>query len=202
MFFKDRTDAAKQLSLRLQSFRASEDTLVAGITPGGVPIARVIAKELSLTSFVVQVKKIKVASHDHVTLGAISENGIAMFNEALIEILRVPQEGLHEQLQEAKRIFEKSCNDLPDVKDKHVILVDEGIATGITMKVAIASLITMEAKKIQVATPVISSDALRFFEKHMGEVVYLVRPIHFHRLEEFYKSFPILEEESVDILSK
>ena len=199
--FKDRIDAANQLSKRLTTYQKSENTLVVGIARGGIPLAKTIAAILNLPNSYIIVKKICAPSHDHVAIAAMSETDIVMLNDSMMELLQISPTYFDEQLKEIKEEIETSKQNTLDFKGKTILLVDDGVATGITMKVAIASVMSLGAARVHIVTPIISQGAFRFFQKHIEDITYLLKPLHFHRLEDFYNSFALVEEE-VDIFSK
>ncbi|NNM43371.1 MAG: hypothetical protein HKM07_03425 [Chlamydiae bacterium] len=203
MLFKDREDAAKQIAACLEDYKNSDDAVIVAIAKGGLPLATVITKELQISPSVTFVHKIISESHPQVALGAISDTGVVMLNDHLIELLGISPRYIDAQIEAAKVSLESSKEEIAkilppvDLQNKSVIIVDDGIATGITMKVVIASLVGQGCKKIIVATPVGSLETIRFLEKHVDEVICLHKTQYFHSLDHFYKSFPSIDPEEM-----
>ena len=207
MIFKDRRDAGRQLASRLHHYKDKKDTLVIGLARGGVVTAHEIAQELHLPLGVIIVRKIGAPANEELALGAITETGEGIFNEHLITLLGVSRDYLKKEVEKEKKIasarralyLQKSP---PDLKDQTVLLVDDGIATGASMRVAVKSVKSQRAKRIVLAVPVAAPDSLRLLEKEVDEVVCLYSPEHFEAVIAFYKSFDqTSDEEIVRILS-
>jgi putative phosphoribosyl transferase len=203
MLFKDRQDGGKQLAAQLSKYRDQKDVLVLGLARGGVVTALEVASGLNLPLNVIVVRKIGAPGNEELALGAIAEHGEGIFNEHLIGILGVPSDYLKKEIQRQKKILKERLDlyrgdtPAPVIKGKTVILVDDGIATGASMRVAIKSVRDGEAKKIVLAIPVAAPDSLRKIEKEVDEVVCLSSPAFFEAVGAFYRAFDQTSDEEV-----
>ncbi len=209
MLFSDRHDAGKQLALELKKYKGRKNVLVLGLTRGGVVTACEIASFLELPINVVIVKKIGAPGNPELALGAIAELGDGVFNEHLMGLLGVSREYLASEVERQKMVvkqrldFYRENMKAPEMKGKTVILVDDGIATGASMRAAIKSVRTSGVKKIVLAVPVASPDSLQKIEKEVDEVVCLDVPAFFEAVGSFYRLFDqITDDEIVHLLSK
>ncbi len=208
MLFKDRSDAGRQLVPLLQSYKEQENTLVLGLARGGVVTAFEIAKALNLPLGIVVVRKVGAPGNEELALGAVTEKGEGIFNDHLITLLGVSKDYLKRQIEKEKQVAKMRLElylgkrPLPSVKGKTVILVDDGIATGASMRVAIHSLRSQGAKKIVLAVPVAAPDSLKKIEKEVDEVHCLQSPSYFEAVGSFYKKFDqTADEEIIRLLS-
>lgn len=209
MIFKDRHDAGIQLAAKLKEFQGQADVLVIGLARGGVILADEIAKALHLPLAVSVVRKVGAPGNEELALGAITESGQGIFNDHLISMLGVSKEFLKKQIEKekekakARAALYQGAKPAPSVKEKRVILVDDGIATGASMRAAIASLKKEGAAKIILAVPVAASDALKIISKEVDQVVCLYQPAFFEAVGAFYKQFDQIEDnEIIQILKK
>ncbi len=202
MIFQDRRDAGKQLSLKLQYLR-DENCVVVGLVRGGVVVAAEIAKALSLPLDVMVVKKVGAPENEELALGAVSEEGIGVFNDHLISLLGVSNEYLRkeverqkERIRQAKKGYLKGHTPI-DFTGKVVVLVDDGIATGASMKVAIQAAKAKGAGRVVLAVPVAAADSLKVLSREVDEVVCLYAPTTFYAVGAFYKNFPQVTDDEV-----
>jgi len=208
MFFQDRTDAGMQLAEKLQAYKGQKDALVIGLARGGVVTAAPIAKALHLPLNVLVVRKIGAPGNPELAIGAITQNGDGVWNEHLIASLGVSKQYIQQEVAKemalAKKrvaLYHKNCP-LIDVKGKTVLLVDDGIATGASMRAAIQSLRASSVKKIVLAIPVAAPDSLYEIQKTVDETVCLYHPPFFAAVGQFYRVFDqTSEEEIISILS-
>ncbi len=208
MLFNDRSDAGKQLALQLEKYKDRKEVIVLGLTRGGVVTASEIASFLHATLNAVVVRKIGAPGNPELALGAISEHGEGVFNEHLIGLLGISPEYLAKEVERQKMIVKqrlalyRGSSASPDLKGKTIILVDDGIATGASMRAAIKSVKIAGAKKVVLAVPVAAPDSLRKMEKEVDEVVCLDSPAFFEAVGSFYRLFDqTTDEEIVRLLS-
>lgn len=205
MIFRDRVDAGKQLSLKLGHYRDT-NAVVVGLVRGGVVVAAEVAAALGLPLDVMIVKKIGAPENEELALGAVSEEGIGVFNDHLISMLGVSREYLRkeierqkEQIKEVKKGYLKGHHPI-DFTGKTVILVDDGIATGASMKVAIQAAKARQAGRVVLAVPVAAADSLRELSETVDEGVCLYLPSTFYAVGAFYKNFPQISDDEVSSL--
>ncbi|HSX12768.1 MAG TPA: phosphoribosyltransferase [Rhabdochlamydiaceae bacterium] len=207
MLFKDRSDAGRQLVPLLRAYKDQENTVVLGLARGGVVTAYEIAKALHLPLGVIVVRKIGAPGNEELALGAITEKGEGIFNDHLISLLSVSQDYLKRQIEKEKQVAKARLalylgkKAAPNVQGKVVILVDDGIATGASMRVAIHSVRSQGAKKIVLAVPVAAPDSLKKIEKEVDETHCLQSPSYFEAVGSFYKKFEqVSDDEIVQLL--
>lgn len=209
MLFKDRQDAGRQLASRLLKYKNQPDTLVLGLARGGVVTAAEVASHLDLPLNVIIVRKIGAPGNEELAIGAIAEHGDGIYNDHLIGLLGVSSDYLKKEVERQKRILKERLalyrgkNTALQLKNKIVIVVDDGIATGASMRVAIASIYHAEAKKIILAVPVSSPDALKKIAKEVDETICLSSPAFFEAVGSFYRIFDqTTDEEVMRLLAK
>jgi len=205
-FFDDRVDSGKRLASALRNFSGKKGIVLA-IPRGGVVVGYVIAKTLNLPLDIIIPRKIGAPDNPELAIGAVAEDGTAILDQYLIKYLGVSPEYVIEeaerQKQEIRRRLKLYRQDLsyPDLNGFDVIVVDDGIATGSTMKAALASVKNRGAASITVAVPVGPPSTIEELEKMADRVVCLYTPKLFQALGEFYKDFSqTSDEEVIDLL--
>jgi putative phosphoribosyl transferase len=205
MIFKDRIDAAQKLAKKLEWVK-KEDPVILAIPRGGVVTGDVIAKILGLSLDILVSRKVGAPHNPELAIGAVMHDGSFFPNSELINALGIPQsfldEKIAEQLEEiGRRLVKFRGRTDYDLKNKTVILVDDGIATGATVFVAIEWIKKQHPKKIIVAIPIGPQDTIDKLSK-IVEVVVLDAPEIFGAVGEFYQSFDQVEDYQVaEILS-
>lgn len=204
--FKDRKAAGKLLAKRLKQYKGMNNVLVLGIPRGGVVVASEIAKELKLPLDIIVTRKIGAPMQPELALGAIDPDGSVVWDEKLVTELGVKADQLKEtirdeldELARREKVYRQG-KEPPNVGNKIIILVDDGIATGATTLAAINYLKRHKAKKIILAVPVASKEATQRVIREIGEVgeiIVLETPQHFHAVGQFYHQFGSVEDEEV-----
>lgn len=195
MIFQDRRDAGRQLVPRLKGYLAQANCLVVGLARGGVVTAAEVAAALKLPLIAFVVRKIGAPSNEELALGAVAETGDTIFNQSLIAELGVSQAYLKQTMEKERKLaLERSAlyrgtSQAPNFKDKTVILVDDGIATGASMEAAILAMRKAHAKKIVLAVPVAAPDSLKRLGRQVDEVICLSAPESFYAVGSFYRAF-------------
>ncbi|GAM26852.1 hypothetical protein SAMD00019534_100270, partial [Acytostelium subglobosum LB1] len=197
--------AGQLLLERLRQFNNDPQAVVVALPRGGVPVAYPIAKALHLPLDIVVPRKIGAPSNKEYAIGAIAENGEGYFNQDVIDQLGIPISYLDKEVEkqrvESKRRQVVYRRDRPpvDFKNKVIILVDDGIATGSTMKAAIESIKHLEPKKIVVAVPVAPHDSISELKHNpkVDEIICLSTPYPFNAVGNFYHLFDQTEDDTV-----
>ena len=209
MRFKNRADAGKKLAAMLEEYRDRDDVVVIGLPRGGVVTAFEIAQALNLPLDVICPRKIGAPGNPEYAIGAITETGEGIFHEDAISALRIPQEYIqktveHEKQKAQERLLLYRKRKQPiDLEGKTVIIVDDGIATGATMKAAVRSIQSQGAEKIIVAAPVSAPESFEELANEADEVVCIDTPALFYAVGQFYESFlPTEDEEVISLLDK
>lgn len=203
MVFKNRQDAGEKLTAKLLSYQESSETIVIGLPRGGVEVAFWIAKNLKLPLDIIVPRKIGAPSNPEFAIGAVCEDGTVILNEYTSELGEVTddyiQREAEKERQEAQRrinLYRSGCLSL-NLKDKAVILADDGIATGATMQAAISSAKDKGAKEIIIAIPVAPEDTLNQIKKNADKVICLFTPVFFDAVGSFYDDFGQVSDEEV-----
>lgn len=203
MLFQNRADAGRQLGRVLSGFASQQNTIVIGLPRGGVVLAYEVAKLLDLDLDVICPRKIGAPFNPEFAIGAITESGEGYFDEKTIQALDINPDyliqAIEQEKKEAQRRLATYRNHRPPlvVKDKTILLVDDGIATGATVKAAILSLRKAQAGKIIVAVPVAPKDTLREIQDLSDEVICLSTPSPFHAVGQFYLDFSSTTDQEV-----
>lgn len=201
--FNDRLSAGKQLARRLSHYRGDVNAVVLGLPRGGIVTAYAIAKELHLPLDLIGVRKIGAPFNRELAIGAIAEKGEGYFDEHLIESLGVSKDYIARTVENEKRVilqrlkqYREHCPKY-EIEGKTVILVDDGLATGATMKAAIKSVHAEGADRIVVAVPVAPPDTADEIRAEVDETVCLETPPFFAAVGQFYEEFSQVEDEEV-----
>lgn len=207
MLYKNRSDAGKQLAQALKNYLHASHTTVIGLPRGGVVLAYEIAQALELDLDILCPRKIGAPSNPEFAIGAITESGEGFFDVHLIKSLGVTEEYLQkkiqEEIKEAKRRLQVYRGDRPAFKPENqtVLLVDDGIATGATMKAAILALRKGNVHKIILCVPVAAMDSLKEIKPLVDQVICLSAPPFFRAVGQFYLDFePTTDQEVYDLL--
>ncbi len=206
MIFKDRQEAGKKLAEKLLKYK-DENPIVLSLPRGGVPVGHEIAEKLKCPSDVFIVRKLGVPFQPELGMGAIAENGVYILNERLVQNLQISesqiQEVLTKELAELKRRvnFYRGGNLIQNLKNKTVILVDDGLATGISARAAIKGLRELQAKKIILAVPVGAAESVEDLKLMVDELICLYCPDDFSAVGEWYEDFTQVSDEEVRMLT-
>lgn len=201
--FQNREEAGRILAAKLMLYANRPDTLILALPRGGVPIGYEIARALNLPLDVIIVRKLGVPGHEELAMGAIASGGVRVLNRSVIESLRIPPDSLEavekrEALELMRREATYRGNRQPaSVKGKTVILVDDGVATGSTMRVAISALREQHAGRIIVATPVAPPTVRWEMEALVEDFVALVMPEDFFGVGQWYGDFTQVSDDTV-----
>ena len=201
--FADRQEAGRLLAGRLQPFAGRvRDVVVLGLPRGGVPVAFEVAHALRLPLDVYVVRKLGAPGFEELAMGAIASGGIRVLNHKVIDELRVSQRQLESVLAaetaELKRRESAYRRDRPPpiLESRTAILIDDGLATGSTMRAAIASLRAQRAREVFVAVPVAPHDILLELDQESDGAISLATPQPFLAVGQWYEEFsPPFEEE-------
>ena len=200
--FVDRKDAGEKLSIALKKFK-DENPIVLAIPRGGIVTAYETIKKLGFQWDLIIPRKIGLPHNKEVAIGAVSLDGTYILNEEYIDMLNISQEYIKkevfEQIEEMKRRLNKykGNENFPNVKNKTVLIIDDGIATGFTIQAAIKSIKKHNAKKIILAVPVGPQDTISLLEKIVDEVICLHIPYEFYAVGSYYKRFEQTTDEEV-----
>ena len=197
MLFKNRIQAGKQLAEKLSAYKNKKDVIILGIPRGGVEVAFSVAKALKIPLSVVVTKKIGHPFNPELAIGAVSPDNY-IIDEDYRDKEGYAKKAIKELNAEIKKRYKKYAQGkLPQLKNKIVIVVDDGLATGYTMLAAIKYVKSKSPKKVIVAVPVAAQDSYEKVKTIADEVICLHVPIFFSAVGSFYREFEQLEDEEV-----
>jgi len=203
MLFRDRVDAGQHLAGKLKKYADRDDVVVLALPRGGVPVASEVARELAAPMDVFLVRKLGVPGQEELAMGAIASGGVRVLNEAVVrglgisdEIIEAVTEKEQRELQRRERAY-RADRALPDVRDRIVILIDDGLATGSTMRAAVAALRKRHPGRIVVAVPVGAADTCADLREEADEVVCVRQPEPFFGVGAWYQDFSQTTDEEV-----
>ncbi len=201
MRFKNREDAGKKLAAKLAGLKALNPVVLA-IPRGGVVVGDIAAKALSAKLDIVVPRKLGAPYNPELAIGAVMHDGTYYLNKDIIALLNVNEEYIKREVETQRleierrlHLFRKSRE--YDLKDKNIVLVDDGIATGATVFAVINWLKKQQPGKLVVAVPVLPAETLELLKKEVDEVVFLLAPYEFGAVGEFYEDFSQVEDEEV-----
>jgi len=199
MLFRDRDHAGELLAKQLESVIDDEDVVVVAIPRGGVVVGKVVADRFNAPLDVVIVEKLGAPGNEEFAVGAIGPEDQLILDNGLIDRLGIPQSYINKiigqegiELEMKERTYRQVTSRV-DVENKTVVIVDDGIATGSTMEVAIKAIQKRHPKKIVLAVPVAPKEAVEKLESLVNELFFLVVPSPFLAVGQFYEEFEQVE---------
>ncbi len=206
--FRDRAHAGEALAEKLKGYKSSGAWVLA-IPAGGVPVGFILSKKLKLHFDIILVRKIHIPWNREAGFGAISWDGVALFNEPLLQSLDLTEGEVNRCIADEKeniikrmRLF-RGDKSFPDLRGKTVILVDDGMASGFSMLAAIESVKRRDVKEIVVAVPTGSENAVNLVEPHVDKLVCLnIRSGPIFAVADAYKAWRDLREEDIMAILK
>ncbi len=206
MRFADRLAAGRRLATALAAYKGQGDVVVLGLPRGGVPVAYEVARALGAPLDVFLVRKLGVPGHEELAMGAIASGGVRVLNEDVLEGLRIPPRVIEDvtdieaaELERRERAYRGGRPPF-DVRGRVVIVVDDGLATGSTMRAAVAALRRLEPARIVVAVPTGASETCAMLRDEADEVVCLTTPDPFHAVGLWYDDFRPTTDDQVRAL--
>lgn len=207
--FRDRRDAGRQLAALLAAYAGRPDTIVLALPRGGVPVGFEVARALGAPLDVFLVRKLGMPGREELALGALASGGVRVLNEGLVRELAIPEEVIDAiAAAEARELVRREAayrddRPPPAIGGRTVILTDDGLATGATMRAAVAALRRQGPAAIVVAVPVAAPATCEAFRAIVEEVVCLVLPEPFEAVGYWYADFSQTTDEEVrDLLAR
>jgi predicted phosphoribosyltransferase len=207
--FKDRIEAGRLLAAKLADYANRDDVVVLALPRGGLPVGYEVAKALKAPLDVFVVRKLGVPGHEELAMGAIASGDVRVLNQEVVESLGIFQRTIdavaaeeQKELERRERAYRGGHRRL-DIEGRVVLLVDDGIATGSTMRAAAAAVRQKHPKKVVVAVPTAAASTLYDFDSMVDEVVAVMTPEHFYGVGQWYEDFSQTSDEEVrDILDR
>jgi len=203
MLFANRREAGRILASLLMKYADRDDVLVLALPRGGVPVGFEVAQALRAPLDVFIVRKLGVPGHDELAMGAIATGGVRVLNDDVVISLELEPEVIdavaareEKELARRERIY-RGARPAPDVHGRTVILVDDGLATGSTMRAAVAALRKQTPARIVVAVPVAAPETCKEFKTEVDEAVCAATPRMFNGVGRWYEDFSQTTDEEV-----
>ncbi|MCU1276348.1 MAG: putative phosphoribosyltransferase [Bryobacterales bacterium] len=201
--FRDRTEAGQLLARKLRRYADRPDVIVLALPRGGVPVAYEVAKALHAPLDVFLVRKLGVPGQEELAMGAIATGGIRVLNEDVVRMLNIPPRVIDSvaaqearELERRERLYRED-RPAPDLTGRTVILVDDGLATGSSMRAAVAALRQKNPSRIVVAVPIAAAATCREFEGEVDEIVCYATPEPFYSVGLWYEDFSQTTDEEI-----
>ncbi|HEX3719987.1 MAG TPA: phosphoribosyltransferase [Verrucomicrobiae bacterium] len=200
--FQDRADAGRLLADKLEDYANHSDVVVLGLPRGGVPVAYEVARRLNAPLDIFLVRKLGVPGQDELAMGAIASGGVCFFNSGTFGISPRAVEAVvaRERVELKRRETAFRTGPLIELRDRLVILVDDGLATGATMRAAVLAVREHAPKRVVVAVPVAAPETVEEFAREVGEIVCLQAPEEFTGVGQWYNDFTQTTDKEVRAL--
>jgi predicted phosphoribosyltransferase len=201
--FRDRTEAGQCLSKKLAAYADRSDVIVLALPRGGVPVGYEVAKALRVPLDAFLVRKLGAPGQEELAMGAIAAGGIRVINDEVVRLLHIQQRVIDsvaareaQELARRDRLY-RGTRPPPEVKGNTVILVDDGLATGSSMRAAVAALRQQGPKRIVVAVPVAAGQTVREFAGEGDELVCCYTPEPFFSVGFWYEDFSQASDDEI-----
>lgn len=206
--FRDRAEAGQRLAQLLASFANRPDVLVLALPRGGVPVAFAVAQAVHAPLDVLVVRKLGLPGQEELAMGAIATGGVRVLNDEVVDEMRIPPSVIDRvtaseqaELERRARVY-RGGRPAPVLRDQTVILVDDGLATGTTMRAAIAAVRDQRPARLIVAIPVATAESLVALRPLVDALVYVIAPEPFYALGMWYEDFaPTTDSEVCALLA-
>ena len=204
--FRDRRDAGKKLAQKLIDYSGRKDVIVLALPRGGVPVAYEVALSLQVPMDIFIVRKLGWPGHEEMAIGAIASGGVKVLNENIVRYLNIPDALIDAVAQRELRELERRerayrGNRLPrEVKDCTVIIIDDGLATGASMRAAVAGLRAHHPARIVVAIPTAAPETCESLKHEVDEMICATMPEPFYGVSRWYEDFSQTTDEEVRML--
>lgn len=206
--FRDRREAGRRLAAELISYAGRPDVLVLALPRGGVPVGYEVARALGAPLDVFLVRKLGTPGHEELAMGAVASGGIRVLNEDVVSALGLDEGVIQAAVEHETRVLSgrerRYRGDRPatSLADRIILLVDDGLATGATMRAAVAAVRRQSPKRLIVAVPVAPPETCEMLRPEADEVVSLAAPTPFYGVGFWYEDFsPTTDEEVRELLA-
>jgi predicted phosphoribosyltransferase len=207
--FADRTEAGRRLATELARYADRADVIVLALPRGGVPVGYEVARALHAPLDVFVVRKLGVPGHEELAMGAVASGGVRVLNDQVVRALRIPRDVIEDvtaaelrELERREQLY-RGERAAPEVRERVVILVDDGLATGATMQAAIAALRQRGPARIVVAVPTAAPETCDQLRDEVDDLICAMTPEPFHAVGLWYEDFsPTTDEEVQELLGR
>ena len=204
--FKDRRDAGRKLAQKLSAYAGQQNGLILALPRGGVPVAYEVALALNIPLDIFIVRKLGVPGREELAFGAIASGGIRVLNSDVVRMLSIPDEVINfvakrelQELQRRESIYRGDHSSL-EFRDHTVILIDDGLATGASMRAAVAGLRSQNPARVVIAVPAAAPETCEAFKAEVDEVICAITPELFYGVGRWYEDFSQVTDEEVRVL--
>jgi putative phosphoribosyl transferase len=201
--FRDRFHAGRRLAAALAPYAGRPNLLVLALPRGGVPVGYEVARALNAPLDLMLVRKLGVPGYEELAMGAIASGGIRVLSDDIVSAFRIPERAIaavasreQQELERREKMY-RDDRPSPDIRGRTVILVDDGLATGSTMRAAAAALRTQHPEKLVVAVPVAPSETCAMLQDEVDDVVCAIVPEPFLAVGNWYSDFSQTSDEEV-----
>ena len=206
MRFKNREEAGEKLADDLTEYANRNDVIILALPRGGVPVAYEVAKKLKVPMDVFLVRKLGVPGQEELAMGAIASGGVEVLNKDIVQSLGISRSTIdkvaekeHRELERREKSY-RGDRPKPEIKNKHVILIDDGLATGASMRSAVRAVRSWNPAEVIVAVPTSAPDTCELFEYEADSIVCLSTPKPFYGVGAWYEDFSQTTDEEVSNL--
>ena len=203
MRYQDRTEAGRLLAERLAKYKNRPDVVILALPRGGVPVAYEVAQALNAPLDVFVVRKLGVPGQEELAMGAIASGGVRVLNEDVVRMLRIPEEVIEatamietEELERRERLYRGDRPGL-DAQGRVAILIDDGLATGSTMRAAAVALRRLQPSRVVIAVPVAAGSTCDELSNEVDEVICAETPEPFYAISLWYRDFTQTTDDEV-----
>lgn len=207
--FEDRVEAGRELAARLKPYANWPNVIVLGLPRGGVEVAAEVAKELHAPLDVFLVRKLGVPGQSELAMGAIASGGVGVLNPEVINTMDISESTIetiareeHRELERKEKLY-RDGRPAPNLRNRTIIIIDDGLATGATMRAAVSALRQQRPARIVMAVPVAAPEICAEFEQNVDEVLCARTPDPLLAVGLWYRHFPqITDDEVRDLLQQ
>ena len=204
--FRNRAEAGRLLAERLREYAGRNDVVVLALPRGGVPVAYEVARALDAPLDVFLVRKLGVPGREELAMGAIASGGLIVLDQRIVRALGIPEQEIERivaaeaaELRRREKAY-RGDREPPQLAGKTVVLVDDGLATGSSMRAAVLAVRRHDPARVNVAVPVASPEACEEFRAEVDEIVCLLTPHPFGAVGIWYEDFSQTTDDEVRAL--
>jgi predicted phosphoribosyltransferase len=204
--FRDRRDAGRKLAQKLTAYAGRPDVLILALPRGGVPVAFEVARALNAPLDIFIVRKLGLPGREELAIGAIATGGVRVLNRDIVRMLSIPEEVINfvarreaQELQRRQKLY-RGDRPAPAMREHTVLLIDDGLATGASMRAAIAGLRARHPTEIVVAVPTASREVCETLRTEVDDIVCAAMPEPFYGVGRWYEDFSQTTDEEVRML--
>lgn len=201
--FRDRREAGKKLAQKLSVYAGRQDVTVLALPRGGVPVAYEVARALNAPLDVFIVRKLGMPGREELAIGAIASGGVRVLNQDIIRMLSIPDEVVEfivrregQELERREKLY-RGGRAMPEIRDRTIILIDDGLATGASMRAAIEGVRAQHPARIVIAVPTAAIETYEALQDEVDEILCMITPEPFYGVGYWYQDFSQITDEEV-----